>query len=164
MRSIMFPLLVWASLAGCTSLAPQAADTRQPPGRGQAAGLISIASPHSVSDTMDRLEKTAKQRDLKVFARIDHAAGAASVGSSLRPTQVLIFGNPQGGTPLMQCTQTIGIDLPLKVLVWQDQVSQVWFSYGDPVLLARRHGVARCAAAEKLQSALAGLALAVVAP
>lgn len=165
MHSITFPLFIVAALSGCTSMSPQAADiSGGSSAAGAADGLISVRSPHSASDTMDRLEEAATQRSLKVFARIDHAAGAATVGTSLRPTQVLIFGNPQGGTPLMECTQTIGIDLPLKALVWQDQASQVWLGYNDPVFLARRHGVPQCAAADKLRNALADLAKAVVAP
>src|SRR5882672_2850099 len=83
-------------------------------------GLVAIKSPHSPKDTMDRLEALLKQKGLTIFARIDHAVGAARVGQVLRPTEVLIFGNPQGGTPFMQCAQTVGIDLPLKTLVWQD--------------------------------------------
>jgi uncharacterized protein (DUF302 family) len=82
-----------------------------------ADGLVMVKSPHSPKDTMDRLEAVAKKRGLTIFGRIDHAAGAAKVGQTLRPTTVLIFGNPQGGTPFMQCAQTIGIDLPLKALV-----------------------------------------------
>ena len=83
-------------------------------------GLVMVKSPYDVNETLDRFEAQAKQRGLKVFARIDHAAGAASVGKALRPTTVLIFGNPQGGTPLMECAQSVGIDLPLKALAWQD--------------------------------------------
>lgn len=165
MKSIMFPLFLVAAFSGCASMSPQAGNISDgSSAAGAVEGLISVRSPHSASDTMDRLEQAAKQRDLKIFARIDHAAGAASIGSSLRPTQVLIFGNPEGGTPLMQCAQTIGIDLPLKVLVWEDQASQVWLGYNDPVYLARRHGVPQCAAADKLRNALADLAKAVVAP
>jgi uncharacterized protein (DUF302 family) len=78
---------------------------------------------------------------MTVFARIDHAAGAAAVGLSLRPTELLIFGNAKGGTPLMQSVQTIGIDLPLKVLVWQDVSGATFLSYNDPAWLAKRHGL-----------------------
>ena len=85
-----------------------------------ADGLIALKSPRSAKDTMNKLEELAKQRGLNVFARIDHAAGAAKIGKSLRPTEVLIFGNPQGGTPFMECAQTVGIDLPLKALAWED--------------------------------------------
>ena len=129
-----------------------------------ADGLVAIKSPYSVDVTMQRFETIVKEKGLKVFARIDHAAGAAQVGKSLRPTEVLIFGNPQGGTPFMECAQTVGIDLPLKALVWQDAASQVWLGYNDPVYLAKRHEVADCAVAENLGKALAGFAAAAVAP
>lgn len=102
-------------------------------------GLVTIASNHTVSETLDRLEKALKAKDITVFARIDHAAGAASVAMPLRPTELLIFGNPKGGTPLMQSNQTVGIDLPLKVLGWQDAGGQVWLTYTDPSWFARRH-------------------------
>jgi uncharacterized protein (DUF302 family) len=120
-------------------------------------GLIAVKSPHSAKETMNRLEDIVKQRGLKVFARIDHAAGAAKVGKSLRPTELLIFGNPKGGTPLMECAQTAGIDLPLKALVWEDDTQQVWLGYNDPAYLAQRHGIADCPAVENLRKALAGL-------
>jgi uncharacterized protein (DUF302 family) len=87
-----------------------------------------------------------KARGLTVFARIDHAAGAAAAGLSLRPTEVLIFGNAKGGTPLMQPVQTIGIDLPLKALVWQDGSGTTFLSYNDPAWLAKRHGISGAAA------------------
>jgi uncharacterized protein (DUF302 family) len=129
-----------------------------------ADGLVVMKSPHSVAATMDRVEAQAKQRGLTVFARIDHAAGAAKIGKKLRPTQVIIFGNPQGGTPFMECAQTVGIDLPLKILVWEDASSQVWLGYNDPEYLAKRHGAGRCAVVANLRKALAGLAEASVAP
>lgn len=128
-----------------------------------ADGLIALKSPHSEKVTMDRLEEAVKQRGLVVFARIDHAAGAARIGKSLRPTEVLIFGNPQGGTPFMECAQSVGIDLPLKALVWEDASAQVWLGYNDPAFLAQRHGVAQCPVVEGLRKALAGLAEAAVA-
>jgi uncharacterized protein (DUF302 family) len=83
-------------------------------------GLVTISSNHSVKETLDRLVDDLKSKNITVFARVDHAAGAASVGMPLRPTELLIFGNPKAGTPLMQSNQTIGIDLPLKVLGWED--------------------------------------------
>jgi uncharacterized protein (DUF302 family) len=104
-------------------------------------GLMTIRSSHGPKDTMDRLEAAVKAKGLTVFARIDHAAGAAAVGLSLRPTEVLIFGNAKGGTPLMEATQSIGIDLPLKALVWQDGSGNTWLSYNDPGWLANRHGL-----------------------
>jgi uncharacterized protein (DUF302 family) len=124
---------------------------------GAADGLIAVKSPYSAKETMDRFEAVVKERSLNVFARIDHAAGAAKVGKSLRPTEVLIFGNPQGGTPFMECAQTVGIDLPLKALVWQDASSQVWLGYNDPTYLARRHDTEDCPVAGKLAKALAGM-------
>lgn len=127
-------------------------------------GLITVKSPHSAKDTMDRLATIVKQHGLKVFARVDHAAGAASVGKTLRPTEVLIFGNPQGGTPFMECAQTVGIDLPLKALVWEDDSSQVWIGYNDPAWLAKRHGVPDCPVVGNLSKALAGITAATVQP
>ncbi|MGH6817262.1 MAG: DUF302 domain-containing protein [Methylovirgula sp.] len=102
-------------------------------------GLVTIACNHSVSEAIDRLETTLRAKGVTIFARIDHAAGAASVGMSLRPTEVLIFGNPKAGTPLMQDQQTIGLDLPLKMLAWQDADGKVWITYNDATWLARRH-------------------------
>jgi uncharacterized protein (DUF302 family) len=127
-------------------------------------GLVAIKSPHNPKDTMDRLEALLKQKGLTIFARIDHAVGAARVGQVLRPTEVLIFGNPQGGTPFMQCAQTVGIDLPLKALVWQDASGQVWLGYNDPSFLAQRHGASPCPVTENLKKALAGFAQGAVAP
>ena len=107
---------------------------------------------------MDRLESLVKQKGLTIFARIDHAAGAAKIGQKLRPTELLIFGNPQGGTPFMECGQTVGIDLPLKALVWEDASGQVWIGYNDPEFLAQRHGVSNCPVVENMKKVLAGFA------
>ena len=93
-----------------------------------ADGLITMASSFSAKETMDRLEAEVKAKGLTVFARIDHAAGAIEAGLPLRPTAVLIFGNAKGGTPLMQANQAIGIDLPLKALVFEDAAGKVWLS------------------------------------
>ena len=125
-----------------------------------ADGLIALKSSYSADETMDRFEAIATEKGLNVFARINHAAGAAKVGKTLRPTEVLIFGNAQGGTPFMECNQTVGIDLPLKVLVWEDAAGQVWLGYNDPGYLAKRHGVSQCPVAGKLSKALAGLSAA----
>jgi uncharacterized protein (DUF302 family) len=130
----------------------------------QAEGLVTIASTRSAVDTMNRLEALVKERGLNVFARIDHAAGATKIGKTLRATELLIFGNPQGGTPLMECAQTAGIDLPLKALVWTDEAGKVMLSYNDPAYLAKRHGAASCPAVEGLTKALSGIAHAAVAP
>lgn len=127
-------------------------------------GLIAVKSPHGARETMDRLEAVVKQRGLNVFVRVDHAAGAAKIGKTLRPTEVLIFGNPQGGTPFMECAQSAGIDLPLKALVWEDAAAQVWLGYNDPAWLAQRHGATDCPAVGNLSKALAGLAAAAIQP
>lgn len=129
-----------------------------------ADGLIAVKSPHSAQVTMNRLEAIVKERGLTVFARIDHAGGATKVGKTLRPTELLIFGNPQGGTPFIECAQTVGIDLPLKALVWEDASAQVWLGYNDTAYLARRHDVPACAVAANLAKAVAGIAGAAVAP
>jgi uncharacterized protein (DUF302 family) len=100
---------------------------------------VTIASRHTVRETLDRLEKALKAKDMTVFVRIDHAAGAASVAMPLRPTELLIFGSPRGGTPLMQSNQVVGIDLPLKILGWQDADGHSWLTYNDPTWFARRH-------------------------
>jgi uncharacterized protein (DUF302 family) len=124
-----------------------------------ADGLITMKSAHGVKETMDRLASAAKARGLNVFLRLDHAAGAEKIGKSLRPTELLIFGNPQGGTPLMECAQSAGIDLPLKALAWQDASGQVWLGYNDPQFIVDRHGAKECGpVALKLRKALGGLA------
>lgn len=106
-----------------------------------ADGLITIRSQHGPQETMARLEAEVKAKGMTVFARVDHAAGAAAVGLPLRPTDLLIFGAARGGTPLMQSVQTIEIDLPLKALVWQDASGATWLSYNEPDWLAKRHGL-----------------------
>lgn len=106
-----------------------------------ADGLETVESHFGPKETLDRLEADVKAKGLTVFARIDHAAGATAVGLSLLPTAVLIFGNAKGGTPLMQSNQLIGIELPLKVLVWQDTFGKTWLSYVDPADLAKRYGL-----------------------
>jgi uncharacterized protein (DUF302 family) len=124
-----------------------------------ADGLTQVKSPHGVKETIDRLEAAAKARNLIVFLRVDHAAGAQKAGRTLRPTELLVFGNPQGGTPLMECAQSAGIDLPLKALAWQDESGQVWLGFNDPAFLAARHGAATCAIVPNLKKALEGLAV-----
>ncbi|GAB4573993.1 MAG: hypothetical protein Tsb008_10020 [Rhodothalassiaceae bacterium] len=122
-------------------------------------GLLVFTASMSVGETMDRLEQAAKERGFKVFARIDHAAGAASVGAVLRPTELLIFGNPQGGTPLMQKAQTIAIDLPLKALAWQDAEGVVHLGFNDPAFLFARHGMTDAAPMiARMTGLLSGLA------
>jgi uncharacterized protein (DUF302 family) len=109
-------------------------------------GLTTIPSSFDPTETMDRLEAEVVAKGMKVFARIDHAAGAAEVGLTLRPTELIIFGNARGGTPLMQSVQTAGIDLPLKALVWQDAAGKTFISYNEPSWMAQRHGVANAKA------------------
>lgn len=122
-------------------------------------GLVTIPSIHDVKETIDRLEADVKAKGMTVFARIDHAAGAKQAGMALRPTELLIFGNAKAGTPLMRAGQTIGIDLPLKMLGWEDAAGKVWLSYNDPVWLAERHGLATDGggAAEAMAAGLAAL-------
>ena len=108
---------------------------------GDREGLMTLASHFGPKETVDRLETEIQAKGMKVFARIDHAAGAAEVGLTLRPTELIIFGNARGGTPFMQSVQTVGIDLPLRLLVWEDAAGKAWISYNEPGWIARRHGV-----------------------
>lgn len=105
-------------------------------------GLVTIRSSYGPEETMNRFEAEVRARGMTAFAHIDYAAGAASAGLSLQPTDLLIFGNARGSTPLMELVQTIGIDLPLKALVWQDASGAAWLSYNEPKWLAMRHGLA----------------------
>src|SRR4051812_45945004 len=107
----------------------------------EAAGLITMPSRAGPKETMDRLASAVRDKGMTVFARIDHAAGAAEAGLALAATELLILGTARAGTPLMQAAQTIGIDLPLKALVWQDSAGQTFLSYNDPLWLAKRHGL-----------------------
>jgi uncharacterized protein (DUF302 family) len=124
-----------------------------------ADGLITLASTYPVAETIDRLADIATKAGLQIFARVDHAAGAEEVGMPLRPTQLLIFGQARGGTPLMQENQTAGIDLPLKALAWTDANGQTWLSYNDPEWIAQRHGLGEpsAKAVQAMQGALAKL-------
>ncbi len=121
-----------------------------------ADGLVVVRSPRSAADTASRLAAAVQARGLKLFARIDHAAGGATVGKTLRLTAVFIFGDPKRGTPLLECAQTAGIELPLK--------AQVWLGYNDLAWTAARHGASSCAVVPNLVKALAGLAAAATAP
>ena len=121
-------------------------------------GLLSIRSRFGPNETMDRLEAAIRAQGMKVFARIDHAAGASEAGLELRPTEVIIFGNARGGTPLMQSAQRIGIDLPLKALVWEDASGTTWLSYNEPSWIAQRHGVANAEpVVSKMSAALSAM-------
>jgi len=103
-------------------------------------GLVNLASKYSVGETLQRLESLLNERGIKIFARVDHSGEAEKVGLAMRPTQLLIFGNPKGGTPLMQAAPTVAIDLPLKALFWEDADGKSWLTYNDPAYLQSRHG------------------------
>jgi uncharacterized protein (DUF302 family) len=122
-------------------------------------GIISIKSSHDVKTTVDRLDNILREKGMTVFIRINHAEGAQKVGKKLRPTELVIFGNPKVGTPLMQCGQSVGIDLPQKALIWQDESGQVWLSYNDPKYLASRHSIKECTEIiKKIEKALGNFA------
>jgi uncharacterized protein (DUF302 family) len=104
-------------------------------------GLATVPSAFGPKETMDRLANEIQAKGLTIFARIDHSAGAMDVGLTLRPTELIIFGNARGGTPLIQSVQTVGIDLPLKALVWEDVAGKTWISYNEPGWVAQRHGL-----------------------
>jgi uncharacterized protein (DUF302 family) len=128
-------------------------------------GIISVKSSHEVKATADRLENTLKQKGMTVFVRINHAQGAQKVGKKLRPTELVVFGNPKVGTPLMQCSQSTAIDLPQKALIWQDDQGQVWLSYNDPNYLVERHGITGCdEVIKKIEKALSNFAKAATMP
>jgi uncharacterized protein (DUF302 family) len=126
------PLLVSAQSAPIST--PTSAAT-------SASTIVSKASKYSVPETIDRLEKIAKAKGLTIFARIDHSGEAEKAGLKMRPTQLLILGNPKGGTPLMNASPSIAIDLPLKALAWQDADGKVWLGYNSPDFLKQRHNL-----------------------
>jgi uncharacterized protein (DUF302 family) len=148
-----------AALTGCAATGTATAPVSSGPD-----GLITLVSPRSAKETMDKLEASVKEKGFGVVARVDHAAAATRVNKTLRPTELLIFGNPAGGTPLMECAQTIGIELPIKALVWSDAAGKVMLSYNDPAYLAKRHNAPECAAAMNMGKALDGIMKAVIAP
>jgi uncharacterized protein (DUF302 family) len=152
-------LTTLAALAGCGAMHGD----MKAGGMHANHGLVSVKSPHNQADTLARLEAQVKQRNLVVVARIDHAAGAQRVSQTLRPTEVMIFGNPQAGTPLMQCAQGAGIELPMKALVWTDAAGQTWLGYNDPGWIVHRHGGGDCPAVDNVRKALAAIADATVA-
>lgn len=126
-----------------------------------AEGLVNVESAHSVVATADKLESVLKDKGMTIFARIDHSAGAEKVGQNLRDTELVLFGNPQVGTKLMNCAQSVGIDLPLKALIWKDEQGKVWLSYNDPAYLAQRHSIEGCdPVLEKVSGALANFSAA----
>lgn len=170
---------LWVTLAGrvpalqnahfICGLCEQGTPTTVTPGRREqmdARGMVTVASGWSVGETIDRLQSVITGAGLLVFARIDHAGNAARAGMELRPTQLLIFGNPRGGTALMQDRQTSGIDLPVKALAWQDQDGKVWLTYNRASWLAERHGLGRGseAAVKAIERGLTQLVEQVVGP
>lgn len=129
-----------------------------------ADGVISLPSAHDVPTTAKRLVNALEAKGMRIFTQVDHAAGAASVDLDLRPTHLVIFGNPKVGTQLMQCHQTAALDLPQKALIWEDEQGRVWLSYNDPVYMAKRHSIEDCGpVVEKIQQALANFARAATA-
>ena len=114
---------------------------------GEIPGLVRLTSRHSVAATMDRLEARLRQRGILVFARIDFSGDAARAGLHMQPEQMLIFGNPKAGTPLMLQVPAVGLDLPLKVLAWEDSETRVWVAYNDPQYIVRRYGLEAALAA-----------------
>jgi uncharacterized protein (DUF302 family) len=129
-------------------------------GSGQGSGLVAIQSAHTVPETVERLQEVISERGMRVFSSIDHAAGAQSIGEELRPTVLLLFGNPTVGTGLMKCRQSVGIDLPMKFLVWEDAESKVWIGFNDPAFLGRRHSMSGCdQILTKVENALTDIAM-----
>jgi uncharacterized protein (DUF302 family) len=123
-----------------------------------ADGTVDVKSSHGVKATADRLEGIFKEKGMTVFNRIPHSEGAKKVGVEIRPTELLIFGNPKIGSALMKCQQSVAIDLPMKALVWEDASSQVWISYNDPAYLKGRHAIDGCdEVLGKVTKALAGM-------
>ena len=119
-------------------------------------GIVLIKSSNNVTTTIDKLETVLKKKGMTIFKRVDHAAGAEKAGLKLRPTELLIFGNPKVGTPLMLCSQTAALDLPQKALAYKDKNGQVWLAYNDPAYLAKRHNIESCQKPlQKVRNALA---------
>ena len=123
-----------------------------------ADGVISAKSAFNVEETANRIESILNEKGMTIFKRVNHSEGAANVGIDLRATELIIFGNPKVGSPLMQCQQTVAIDLPQKALIWEDSESQVWISYNDPRYLEKRHNISGCEEVlSKIEKALSGI-------
>ncbi|PIQ25579.1 hypothetical protein COW36_21285 [bacterium (Candidatus Blackallbacteria) CG17_big_fil_post_rev_8_21_14_2_50_48_46] len=140
----LFPLLVMLFLTVTLPLTAQTMPDRQPTlssGTEDTVGMISMPSHHSVAVTVDRLERLIREKGLSFFGKIDHRANAERIKLSLRPTVLVLFGNPQAGTLLMHQEQSFGLDLPLKYLVWQTSDGKVYITWNNPYFLAKRHGV-----------------------
>jgi len=109
-----------------------------------ADGIIKVKSNHSVEQTANKLEKVLLSKGMKIFQRVKHSEGAKTVGININPTELIIFGNPKVGAPLMKCAPTVAIDLPQKAVIWQDASNKVWISYNDPAYLKQRHNIQGC--------------------
>jgi len=123
-----------------------------------ADGLINVQSDFSVKETTARLENILNEKGMTIFNQINHSDAAQKVGVDLRTTQLIIFGNPKVGSPLMQCQQSVAIDLPQKAIIWEDDMSKVWISYNDPRYLGERHNIIGCdEVITKVEKALSGI-------
>src|SRR5210317_1360525 len=121
-------------------------------------GMVNVQSNFNVEETADRMESILKEKGMTVFNRIKHSEAAAAVGIELRHTELILFGNPKVGSPLMKCQQSVAIDLPQKALIWEDANAKVWISYNDPVYLEKRHNIAGCKEViSKIKKALSGI-------
>ena len=128
-------------------------------------GVVSVQSPHDVATTIDKLTAVLEEKGMNVFGRVNHAQNAQNVDLELRPTEVLIFGNPKIGTPLMNCAQSVALDLPQKMLAWQDEAGNVYLGWNDPMYLKTRHAIEGCdEVLGKVSDALANFAKAATAP
>jgi uncharacterized protein (DUF302 family) len=124
-----------------------------------ADGVVNVQSAFSVQETADRLENILQEKGMTIFYRIKHSEAAAGVGIELRDTELIVFGNPKVGSPLMKCQQSVAIDLPQKALIWEDEEAKVWISYNDPEYLQKRHNISGCEEViSKIEKALAGIA------
>ena len=123
-----------------------------------AEGVVTIPSTFSVEDTADRMENVLNKKGMTIFNRIKHSEGAAKIGIELQKTELILFGNPKVGSPLMKCQQSVAIDLPQKALIWEDADAKVWISYNDPGYLQKRHNIAGCEEViSKIKKALNGI-------
>lgn len=128
-------------------------------------GMVTVKSAHDVKTTADRLEAKLKEKGMNVFGRVNHTAGAEKAGMELPPTELVIFGNPKIGTPLMQCARSVAIDLPQKALIWEDADGNVWLAYNDPQYLKNRHAIEGCdEVIDKITGALGNFAKAATTP
>jgi len=150
----IFSVLMMLSLNACAMNDMQSSAME----KNMTDGMIHVESQFSVKQTADRLQTLLSKKGMKIFNRLNHANGAKGVGIELNPMELIIFGNPKVGSPLMQCAQSIALDLPQKALIWQDEAGKVWLSYNDPDYLKQRHNVKGCDKNfAKITKALAGL-------